>query len=55
MNRREFMKTVSLAAGAALLPGIAAGKDKAQGPNIIYIFADQLRADVLGYAGDRKA
>lgn len=49
------MKTASLAAGAALLPGLAAGKDKAQGPNIIYIFADQLRADVLGYAGDKKA
>ena len=24
-------------------------------PNIIFVFADQLRADVLGYAGDRKA
>ena len=24
-------------------------------PNIIYVFADQLRADVLGYAGDEKA
>ena len=24
-------------------------------PNIVYLFADQLRADVLGYAGDRKA
>ena len=24
-------------------------------PNIIFVFADQLRADVIGYAGDRKA
>jgi len=24
-------------------------------PNLVFIFADQLRADVLGYAGDKKA
>ncbi|MHC4638854.1 MAG: sulfatase-like hydrolase/transferase, partial [Planctomycetota bacterium] len=24
-------------------------------PNLVFIFADQLRADTLGYAGDKKA
>jgi arylsulfatase A-like enzyme len=24
-------------------------------PNLVYVFADQLRADVLGYAGDKRA
>lgn len=24
-------------------------------PNLVYIFADQLRHDTLGYAGDKKA
>jgi arylsulfatase A-like enzyme len=55
MNRREFMMTASLAAGAAALPAMAESKTASKGPNIIYVFADQLRADVLGYAGDKKA
>ncbi|MDP6633617.1 MAG: sulfatase [Phycisphaerae bacterium] len=55
MKRRDFMKTVSLAASAAALPRIASGRDKSKAPNIIYVFADQLRADVLGYSGDKKA
>ena len=35
-----------------LAPVMAAAEEK---PNVIYIFADQLRADTLGYAGDAKA
>ena len=53
------MKTASLAAGLAALPAVAESKNeprsKLKNPNIIYVFADQLRADVLGYAGDKKA
>ncbi len=49
------MKAASVAAAAAVLPGLSVGQGKTQPPNIIYIFADQLRADVLGYAGDKKA
>lgn len=39
--------------GAGTLTGLAgtAGAQQ-QRPNIIYMMADQLRADVLGYAGD---
>jgi len=51
MNRREFMKTASLAAGGAVLPSAARGRNKSKlkNPNIVFVFADQLRADVLGY------
>jgi len=53
------MKTASLAAGAAALPLTARGRDKSKSksknPNIVFVFADQLRADALGYAGDDKA
>ena len=42
--------------GAGTLTGLAgtAGAQQ-QRPNIIYMMADQLRADVLGYAGDGLA
>jgi len=48
MNRK--MLTVGL-----LLSSVALNAQKPQKPNIIYVFADQLRSDVLGYAGDKKA
>jgi len=59
MNRREFIKKTSAAAGAIglSLPGSAfgasgsAGKDK---PNIIFIFADQLRSHALGCYGNEQ-
>lgn len=47
------MRTTSLATGATVLPSLAKGGSKR--PNIIFVFADQLRADTLGYAGDGKA
>ena len=55
MNRRDFLKYTSLAISASYLPGCGPYKAKSAKPNLIYIFADQLRADVLGYAGDKKA
>ncbi|WP_102407590.1 sulfatase [Parabacteroides bouchesdurhonensis] len=38
-----------------LLSGVALTAQGQSRPNLIYVFADQLRADVLGYAGDAKA
>ncbi len=38
-----------------LLSGITLSAQEQSRPNLIYVFADQLRADVLGYAGDAKA
>ena len=41
--------------GAGTLTGLAGTAGAQQRPNIIYMMADQLRADVLGYAGDELA
>jgi len=56
LNRREFLKRAGMgAAGLALGASLARADAPAKRPNLIYILADQLRADALGYAGDRKA
>ena len=56
MRRREFLKAASALAAAKVLPGLAsAASGKAERPNLVYVFADQLRADALGCAGNRKA
>ncbi len=49
------MKIGAMATGSSLLSTPVMAKTAEKSPNIIYIFADQLRADVLGYAGDKKA
>lgn len=50
----EIMNKWGVWATAALtvLPIISSAKER---PNLVFVFADQLRADVLGYAGDKKA
>lgn len=56
MHRREFLKAASALAAAKALPNLAsAARDKARRPNLVYVFADQLRADALGFAGNPKA
>ena len=60
INRRQFLKTVGLgtAALAFSAPQISCKKSslsQGQRPNLIYVFADQLRYQSLGYAGDKKA
>lgn len=65
MNRRAFVAGGAAAAGLAGLPGraVPAGQPAEQAkaaakparpkrPNLIYVFADQLRASSCGYAGD---
>ncbi len=60
VSRREFLHTAGVAAAALL----AARKGEAmespsertsRPPNIVYVFADQLRYQSCGHAGDRKA
>ena len=56
-NRREFLKTAA-AAGAAAWAGRGAAFAKSQAakkPNLLYVFADQLRYQSCGYAGDASA
>lgn len=54
MRRREFMKNAGLAAAALGLgrEAWAEGKGKAKRPNVVFVFADQWRAQATGYAGD---
>lgn len=56
MNRREFVSGLGAAVGAASVG--AHGAPLAKGPrkpNLIYVFADQLRYQSCGYAGDEYA
>ncbi len=56
MKRRQFLTAVSALAAAEVLPGLAsAASDRARRPNLVYVFADQLRADALACAGNSKA
>jgi len=55
MKRREFLRVAGLTAGLSLVPRFSVAEEGGKRPNLIYIFADQLRADVLGYSGDKKA
>jgi arylsulfatase A-like enzyme len=58
-NRRDFLKSLGgLAATAILSPELACRKasDTARRPpNLVYLFADQLRAQSVGFGGDAKA
>lgn len=55
MERRDFLRATSMALGAAILPGWVGADNRSKQPNLIFVFADQLRADALGYAGNAKA
>ncbi len=56
MSRREFLKAVATLAAAKALPGrMFAASNTPKRPNLVYVFADQLRADALGYAGNKEA
>jgi len=44
-----------MAIGASAFVNCGLLSTKGKKPNLIYILADQLRADVLGYTGDKKA
>jgi len=55
MKRRDFLRTTSSSILAGMLPNLSCAINQSQKPNIVFIFADQLRADTLGCAGDKKA
>ena len=60
MKRRKFLGKLATGATGIACGTLAIGEKTAMAkpkkrPNLVYIFADQLRHDVLGYAGDEKA
>ena len=56
MNRREFVVGATATAGSLTLGGKALGEPaKPKRPNLVYVFADQLRYSSCGYAGDALA
>lgn len=55
MKRRDFLKATSMTIGATLLPKCLRADNRSRKPNLVFIFADQLRADAVGYAGNAKA
>ncbi len=53
MKRRTFIKNMAAGAAVMTVPGVGMAKqDTRRRPNVIYVFADQLRMSALGYAGD---
>ncbi|MBP6964536.1 MAG: sulfatase-like hydrolase/transferase [Armatimonadetes bacterium] len=55
-TRREFLKrTGAVAAGMALGGLECLAADSGRKPNVIFVFADQLRAQALGCYGDKQA
>ncbi len=56
MNRREFVSGLGAAVGAASVGAHAEAAPKSlKKPNLVYVFADQLRYGSCGYAGDEYA
>jgi len=56
MSRRRFVRGLSAAAASAAL-GLAASEDvhaAGRRPNIVYVFADQMRAQAAGFMGNKQ-
>ena len=58
LTRRNFIRQSALGAGTLLLPNVLKAAEKMQNnskrPNVIYVFADQWRAQDAGYAGNKQ-
>ncbi|MCK4999098.1 MAG: sulfatase-like hydrolase/transferase, partial [Anaerohalosphaera sp.] len=54
MNRREFLKVAALGTSVLLVDGClqSAQRQASRKPNIVFVFADQWRAQATGYSGD---
>jgi arylsulfatase A-like enzyme len=55
MKRREFLAGVTAAAGAMAIQKSIGATETPRRPNLVYVFADQLRYSSCGYAGDEFA
>ena len=59
LSRRDFIKAAGLTLTAASMHGAVRAAEavarKNAGPNLVFVLADQWRAQAVGYAGDRNA
>jgi len=59
LNRRDFIKTAGLTAGVLAMPAavraVRNAAKPADKPNVVFVLADQWRAQATGYAGDPNA
>ena len=58
ITRREFVKSAATVASALALEGgkaLLGEESPAVRPNVVFVFADQWRAQACGYAGDPNA
>jgi len=53
MDRREFIKIAAAGTSALIIPACLSGDQTQKKPNIIFVFDDQLRADVCGVYGGK--
>ena len=54
MNRRQFLQSIGCAVLGAMAGGAMAAEaadHEPRRPNLLYVFADELRAQALGYMG----
>jgi hypothetical protein len=52
ITRREFVAGATVAAGSLAMRADQLRSAQPRRPNLIYVFADQLRYSSCGYAGD---
>ena len=55
IDRRSFVAGAAAVAGSLALPNARAAAKPSNRPNLIYVFADQLRYSSCGFAGDEYA
>ena len=55
ISRRAFLATSAATAALPAASSLAAGAERTTRPNLVFLFADQLRVQACGYAGDRRA
>ena len=53
MDRREFIKIAAASTGSLMIPGCLSREWVQKKPNIVFVFDDQLRADVCGVYGGK--
>jgi len=55
LSRRDFVKTAGLTAGVLAMPSVVRAAKQNRKPNVVFVLADQWRAQATGYAGDPNA